>query len=76
MTEIHRREPQAVVVVSVIAVGTDGLVHDAKVALRAGLLEEDPRHADAVYGMLERHLEAQMREKGVWADAGEAGDQQ
>ena len=68
MTVIERLEPNPVVVVSVIAVGTDELAYDAKVALRPGLLEEDPRHTDAVYGMLERHLEAQMREKGVWEE--------
>lgn len=68
MTVVERLKPNPVVVVTVVAVGTDDLVYDAKVALRPGLLEEDPRHADAVYEMLERHLEAQMREKGVWAN--------
>jgi hypothetical protein len=56
-------------VVAVVAVGTDGKEHGSTASLRDGLLGEDPRNAETVYQNLERHLEAAMRAKGVWAES-------
>jgi hypothetical protein len=55
-------------VVKVETWGSDHRNHELSCKLRDGLLQEDPRHMETVYKMLEQQLERQMRTGGVWID--------
>lgn len=55
-------------VVAVEAWGSDNKIHRQEARTVPGLIHKDPRHPDALYGMLEKELERRMREAGVWGD--------
>lgn len=52
--------------IAVEAWGSDNKIHRQEVKTRPGLFGEDPRHPNALYGLLEKELERRMREAGVW----------